>query len=1363
MSFVPQQSASSPGIFRTVCGYASRLSKTCIPALTALLLVPGSPASAKNAHTYFRTYTINEGLNSNSIYGIVQDSAGFIWLGTNNGLCRFDGKQFRQFRKNDGCAISNNNILHLAVDRNGRIWLSLDNGVDIYDPSTDEFSHFDAATDDGTQIRNRAIKIMEDSDGEIWISTVKEGLFRYNPETDHLTVYRHNPDDDTSIAQDYISTIYESGDGTIWLGTYDKGLCAFSKTDGTFARFRAEGGGFSRLSDNSVNAIVEDSFGNLWIGTVNHGIDCLDRRTGAVTNFDDRKSNNRLHHIHHLAEYAPGELFVCSHTGASVFGTAGGKLVPKDDDITFSNSHNRYINTSFRDREGNLWLGSLYNGAEFHPARNNFKYYSTSSSDNPDFGSEVLSICHYRGTQFWIGSSNNGIMLFDSCTGEIEPFSTAHDMRTPSFQANSMLSDNGRLWIAAYQHGVMAIDTATGRKTSYLSDPLSPRVFTLYRNTFGVIYAGTATGLYRYDSKSDLFELVHESSRICCIAEDHNGLLWVATSEQGIYTYDAKLNRTVSYRSDDDPASPCSNSVTTFAVDNAKRIWVGTDDGICRYDFERDRFVRYPELNLPDNNIKKIIPHGNLLWITTGNGLSSFDPETGTLKNYRHSDGLCSPLFMPNAGICTSSGHILLGTADGICMFTPRNMFSGMELPPVAITDLLINGVKMHPSTDASPLSKPIEKTSAISLSHKQRLVGLRFTAPSYLAPQSIRYRFRLDGAQKNETWHTLDDEHSTVYYNLDPGHYTFRVQAATDNRTWGGETTLAIRIRPPFLLSTAAWAIYFTIACLAIFLSTRQMQRRNRRKYAESIRLMESSREHEHYRAQVNLLTTLSHEIRTPLSLIIGPLEYIMKNHAAADKFGEYLRIIKNSTDRLQELIDQLLDFRQARDMNDKAAVRFAECDITGLLDTQAELFRFPASKKGIDIRVERPDGLTIVSDRETLTKVLGNLLSNAVKFARHGILLTARRQERGIVMEVSDDGSGIPEALRHKVFELFYQIEPQTDAGQKGLGVGLHLVHTLVHLLGGDVRIADGPHAEHERKRFTGATFSVFIPDPDPNMPVPARTAAIADRTPEPAAQEKLPEKPVVMVVEDNSNMLSFLTEILSGEYTVISAGSGEEALESLPGNEPDMIVSDIMMPGISGIELCRRLKNDIRTSHIPVVLLSAKTDTGTKVESLCCGAEAYLEKPFSPEHLRAQLENLICRRKTVCDKFGQTPISQIRIMTQSRLDAEFIESCRKVVVDNMNNVQLSVDFLAQEVALSRTAIFKKLRALTGMTPNDFMKAVRLDEASRMIVEGKYSITEIGFITGFSSSSYFAKCFVKQFGVLPSEYVQEMENRQK
>ncbi|MDE5636428.1 MAG: hybrid sensor histidine kinase/response regulator, partial [Alistipes sp.] len=816
---------------------------------------------------------------------------------------------------------------------------------------------------------------MEDSDGEIWISTVNEGLFRYTPETERLTVYRHDPADDTSIAQDYISAVYESSDGTIWLGTYDKGLCAFSKESGKFTLFRAEGGGISQLSDNSINAIVEDSFGNLWIGTVNHGIDCLDRHTGTVTNFDDSKSDKRLHHIHHLAEYAPGELFVCSHSGASVFGIADGELVPKTDNISFTASHNRSINTSFRDREGNLWLGSLYNGAEFHPVHNNFTYYSTSLSDNPDFGCQVQSICHYRGPLYWIGTSNNGIMLFDSSTGEISPFSTAHDIRTPSFQAHSLLSDNDRLWIAAYQHGVMAIDHRTGRKKSYLSEPLSPRVFTLYRNTFGVIYAGTATGLYRYDSKTDRFELVQNSSRICYITEDHNGLLWVATSEQGIYTYDAKLNRIVCYRSDDDPASLCSNSVMTFAVDNAKRMWIGTDEGLCRYDFIHDRFVRYPDLKLPDSNIKSIIPDGSLLWITTGNGLSSFEPETQTLKNYRYSDGLCNPMFMPNAGTCSSSGKILLGTADGICMFTPRRMFESTNLPPVVITDLLVHGGKMHPQTDGSPLSKPIENTDEISLSHKQRLIGLRFTAPNYLAPQSIRYRFRLDGARNNETWHTLDDEHSTVYYNLDPGHYVFRVQAATDNGTWGGETTLAIRIRPPFMLSTAASTIYAVILGLAIFIVVRQLQKRNRRKYAESIRLMESRREHEHYRAQVNLLTTLSHEIRTPLSLIIGPLEYIMSNHAAEDKFGEYLRIIKNSTDRLQELINQLLDFRQAKSSDQQTVTRFADCDITGLLDTQAELFRFPASKKGISIRVERPDGLTIVSDRETLTKVLGNL----------------------------------------------------------------------------------------------------------------------------------------------------------------------------------------------------------------------------------------------------------------------------------------------------------------------------------------------------------------------------------------------------
>ncbi len=1333
--------------------------------LTFLALHP-MLSDAHRAYSYSRTYSVQEGMASNQVYGIVQDDAGFIWFGTNNGLSRFDGTRFRNYRTGSGSSLSGDSILDLEIDDRGCIWLTLDNGVDIYDPDIDDFHHFDVRTADGVSVAGRTIKVMQDSEGEIWISTVEQGLFRYTPATGGLTLYRHDPDDEHSISQNYISVVYESSDGTIWLGTYDQGLCAFSKSTGRFTRYKAGPGG---LSDNSIDALTEDSNGNIWIGTVNSGVDCLDRRTGTFTNQNAWKQEGLLHRVHYLTEIAPGELLVCSNAGATVFKIVENRLCPKQkDNSSFSGGRNRNVYACLRDRDGNIWLGSYYDGVEFYPGHNRFVYYHTSQPERPELGREVYAVCPWRGHRYLLGTEGNGIMLFDAATGSMEPFRTLHEMSMHNCTIYSMLVEEERLWMAAYQCGVRMIDLKSGAERAWLTDedPSSPRVFNVFRSKSGRIYAGTARGLYGYNRAGDCFELLQESSRVCDIEEDPNtGLLWVATAEQGLYSYDVRTGTSRSYQfAENAPRSLSSNSVNALAVGDAKRLWVGTERGLCLYDAATDDFVRYEGLELPNNNIKHLIPDGERLWISTGNGLAVLNVATGNLRVYRHTDGLNSSMFNSNSGIRTPDGQMMLGTSDGLCLFSLREMVEAPAVAPVVITDLLVDGEPIHPGAANSPLEKSIVKTRRIRLSHKQSFIGLRFIAPGYLASENLRFRFRLDGNNDDESWHMINDGNTTVYYKLRPGKYLFRVQAAVGTGDWSiAETTLAIQITPPFHRSVWALILYCLLASAFLFFSVNYYRIRIRRRYRENLRQIENEREHELYRARINFLTSLAHEIRTPLTLIVGPLEYIMRHRKADDKENEYLRIIKNSTDRLLELINQLLDFRKAN-VEGNFTTHFDECDLSGLIDDQVEMFRFPAGKKGVEIRSVCPERLSMVSDREMLTKILGNLLNNAVRFARRHILITASRRGNGIVLEVADDGIGIPEIHRHRVFELFWQAKDNdSEAASEGLGVGLNLVQTLVELLGGTVGIVDGPSAECDRALYTGATFSVFIPDPDPKeigigKPDAAAEESAAETAPTPPLAS---ERPVLLVVEDNPDMLTFLSEFLGSEYTVRLAANGEQALGLLAENDVDLVVSDIMMPGINGIELCRRIKDDVNTSHIPVVLLSAKTDAGSKIEGLEYGADAYIEKPFSPEHLKAQIASLFRKRRLLHDAYSKMPVSQIRSMAQSRRDGEFLDACRKVVVANMSNSNLSVDFLAAEMGLSRTAIFKKLKALTGMTPNDFMKTIRLDEACRMLVEGKYSITEIGFVTGFSSSSYFAKCFVKQFGVLPSEYLQNADRK--
>ncbi|MCM1176883.1 MAG: response regulator [Bacteroides sp.] len=1288
-------------------------------------------------------YTVDDGLPSSQVYDIVQDRSGFIWFGTSNGLSRFDGHNFRNYRKNDGSGLSNNSVLHLHVDRTGRIWVTLDNGVDIYSPESDTFEHFDKKTADGLSISGRAIDILEDMDGDIWITTVNQGLFRYSAVTDSLIVYLNNPDDDGTISQNYISTVYESHDGTIWLGTYSSGLCAIDrKTDAVTRYTRDENG----LSGNSIDAIAEDSYGNLWIGTVNNGLDCLDRTTGQVRNMGNGEC---LYRIHRIEESALGKLIVCSDMGAMAFNIMDGKIEPcmQNEDGYVSTEVN-YVYAFLKDREGNLWFGSSDSGVEFHPSSTLFTCYETADSHDPKTGKIVTSICDYGEGRYWLGTRNNGIMLLDA--GK----ETIVQSFVPSYHVLSLVLDGDVLWAAVYDRGICSIDLCSGRIRSYMDGKNDARVFSLLKAGNSRIYAGAADGLYFYDVSTDSFSQLRESSRVTDIDEDRNGILWMSTSENGIYSYNPRNGECCEHvHSEDDMFSIVGNSVNTLSVDDSNVLWIGTNDGLCSYDGQR--FRSYPELGLPDDNISEVIPDGERIWVSTDNGLAEFHVDTGDVNVYRQQDGLLSQQFSKNAGIYSSTGQILLGSVNGVAAFWPDRMDSSVPLPPAVITELLINNIRIYPYLDDSPITRPIEKTGELVLSHRQSFIGLRFASPSYIMAGNIRYRFRLDRKRGEDSWHMLEG-HAPVYYNLRPGKYVFRVQAAAGNGGWGpDETVLHIKVKAPVMKSTGAYIVYGAMVLLMIACVVIAAFRRNRERYRMRMLQLEGCKEQELNEMKISFFTNVAHEIRTPLSLIVGPLEYIMQDKEVCDRYNEYFHVIEKNNKRLYELVNQLLDFNKSSFGGGSYVVHYDSCCLSRIIDQIVEMFSFSAEKKGVTIHREYPDNMSMVIDSEAITKIINNIVSNAVKFADSEVRISASLSESGLSVRVTDDGPGVPEESREKVFELFYQV----NGGHRseGIGIGLHLVRMLVSLLGGEIHVEERQGSDGNPCR--GAVFVLAIPYTEHILDSGTVPEGHVTAMAEEASDTCVASGKRILAVDDNADMIAFLQKILSSGYDVSVAYNGEEALEMLHKADFDMVVSDVMMPGMSGIELCRMIKNDIRTSHVPVVLLTAKIDNGSKIESLESGVDAYIEKPFSPKHLLAQISNLLKKNTETMKDFAKTPLVEVRQLTRNRLDKEFIEKCSALVIDNMGNADMSVDVLARELALSRTAVFRKLKAITGMTPNDFMKFVRLNEACRLLVEGKYSITEIGYITGFSSSSYFAKCFSKQFGMLPSDFVKNVE----
>ncbi len=1314
------------------------------------------------AYTERRNYTVEDGLLSNSIYGIVQDSLGFIWFGTDNGLCRFDGNEFMSYTYDEARpsgSISSNNIRRLMMDSRGRIWISLDNGVDIYDPFEGMFSHFSGMTEDGVKVTGQTIEIIEDRDGEIWIATVNQGLFRWNPDTEKLSVYRHDPTDASSIAQDYISILYESSDGTIWVGTYSEGLDAFSKNSGKFVHYRKSEGG---ISDNSIDAITEDSYGNIWIGTVSSGLDRLERATSTVTNFKDTDGGQYLQRIHYLEEIRPGELLVCSHSGARLYRISeDGIRSAAGSGSHFTMSDCGMVYSFLKDREGNFWFGSMYDGVEFRPVRNNFICYSM--PDDSAGRTSMSSICGLGNGRYLLGTWNNGIMLFNEDSGTISPYVRTCDIWTAVL---SMLVEDRTLWVATFRQGIKKVDLDSGEVRSYLSDPADPssRVFVLFRSANGRIWAGTSVGLYYYDRRRDCFVRQFPIQRVSAITEDRQGRLWIATTGNGLYAYDVRTGNLDAYLHDrENPRSLSHNSITSLAVDDADRLWIGTAGaGLCRYDAASDSFVSYSSRKF--RFIKQLFADGSRMWISTSAGISSFSPDDGAMKHYPYPKGVRDDRFNINSCIWSSDGKIVFVMSDGICFFSvPRDTGHDEVVYPPIIKRFSVNGIPMYPaavSGDDSPLTLPIERTEKITLRQSRNRIEFRFVSPNYLAPDNYCYRYMLDGFDRQ--WIETDNRNAYAHYsNLPAGRYRLRLQVCDDD-LWQDsvEAGLDVEIQPPVLLSKVAVAVYILVAILALatgaWLLKRQYDRRTQRKIA----MLRRKNEKEFYEQRVAFFTGIAHEIKTPLSLIAGPVEELMKSDHLTEDESRYLSLIRQNSQRLSSLVRQLLDFRKI----DTSSYRlhYDVCDFAGLVSSQIRLFLQSAYGKSVSVTEDIPsEGLTLVSDREALTKIVSNLLSNAMRFAEHEVQVRLLLRDGGALLEVQDDGPGIPPEEREKIFRPFYQA--RNNRTGTGIGIGLNLCRTLVDLLNGSIR-ADGRHDGR-----SGAVFTVFVPDSSDRL-------AAADRSPMEAGKpasgtddlndtssgksgvQKKPRPYTIMVVDDEEELLEFVAKVLDKDYSVIRATGGIQALELLKRSLPDVIVSDVMMADIDGMELCRRIRGNMETSHIPVILLTARTGETSRIEGFECGADAYIEKPFSPDYLRKQIASILYKRDEIRRHYDRSDTG-IRIRTHNRLDEEFIEKCREIVLAHISDPDLSVDFLVRELGMSRTATFKKLKSISGMTPNDFMKHVRLKEAMRLMVEGKYSITEIGYITGFSSSSYFAKCFAQEFKILPTEFVRRLE----
>lgn len=1289
---------------------------------------------------HFRHYNIENGVSSNNISTLFQDPKGYIWIGTENGLNRFDGNQFTLYQKNNPL-YSNfhaNSINTICETTDKELWLGTDNGVFIYNQVKDTFTPFVKQTSDKTSITSWITHIIQDKAGNIWIATHKQGIFLFNTQTDKLTQFEIPQNDNI------VTRILNDEQNNIWLsGPYQ--LCKLNKVNNTFETYAIE----EKTESIYSMALWEDSSNHIWIGTWDKGLWRLDPRTKQVEKYLTGEKGKGILHIHSILEYSPELLLIGSDDGLTIFNpvTHESFLYDNYGDSEKSLS-DKFIYPILKDREGGVWIGTYYNGISYLPPYcGQFNGYSE-SSDIPYFNSRIISrFCEGENGNIWIASDDSGLSCFNPSTMQFLDFNGREKLNKHNLHALCMVDKD--LWIGTYGNGIQILNIQTGVIKNYsISNGLDENsIYSIFKDSQGQIWTGSMNGICQYDAQKQRFNPIkYLEALVIEIAEDAKGNLWIATQGKGLFRYSPQKNK--EWKKYGLEKGFNSLTVNHLCINKDNEIWAATSEGLYLYNPLKDIFT-YQPLRLPNECITAILEGEDCLWLTTAKGLVKYTPTTQETQIFTKSDGLQSEAFIMASALKTRNGEFYIGSINGFNTFYPHQLKLNTQKPNVVLTSLEIFNQKIDTQKDGT-LPEAIDHLKEIHLSYKDNVITLNYAALSYCTPQKNQYAYMLEGFDKG--WNYVGSQHSTTYTNLPAGTYTFRVKASNNDNIWNEEgTSIRIIVHPPFYLSLPFKIGYVLLFLLTLGLLLRYVIRRSEKKHAKAIDELNSKKEIEIHEAKINFFTMIAHEIRTPVSLIIGPLEKIMQSTHIPINERQELEIIDRNSQRLLYLVNQLLDFRKVEQK--EIRMKFSSQSIKELMQAVCERFSPTLQQNGVSFSVTYPDEHFHADvDKEALTKVLSNLLTNANKYTQSRIEVRFQEhpEKQTFSIEVQDNGKGMNEEELTKIFKPFYQ----ASENKPGTGIGLSIVKGIVEAHHGQVNVTSQPGH--------GSSFMITLPQKQENLSAEeeenqAGNPLPEDIIPEQNATAAMSQKvlPIMLIVDDNEDMLNFLSSHFQTSYTIVTAVDGVDALNKLKEQEVALIISDWMMPNMNGIDLCKAVRNNQLTSHIPFILLTAKTDTEAKITSMNCGADAYIEKPFSLQYLEACIKNLLELRLQLRQKFSQMPTVSINSIAANQNDKVFLEKMNHLIEENLNNEELSVDFLAEKLCISRSGLFVKIKGLANTTPNEMIQIIRLKKAASLLLENQYRINEVSYMVGFNNPSYFSKCFQKQFGMKPGEYI--------
>lgn len=1306
--------------------------------------------AVEHTNFHFKKIQVDEGLSENTVYCILQDSKGYMWFGTKDGLNRFDGTNFRIFRHDaaNPASLGNNFIRSILEGNNGIYYIGTDAGLYMMDTADETFTLIRKETTDGTRLSCAVNALYADKDGTIWIGSMSQGVFTYNPSTGELRkveLMHYN------LGSNAVWSIYADRSGTIWLGTrfgllrYNRQTNLMEAVDGLFSQ--------AERSDHEILCMFEDIKGNLWMGTWAGGIRFYNKQSFNSTSFLDLNSKDYyVTHIRAIFQYDAHRLLIGSDDGLYLFNIETHQTTRVDVPQSHYSLSDQNVYSIASDREGGIWIGTYFGGINYlNASLLPIETYYPDVKPGMLFGRAVSQFCEDPDGNMWIATEDGGVNFLDIRTRRItQPIQTSYH------NTHALLLDGDELWIGTFSRGIDIYNTRTGKLINYRTntrDEFSLNddcVFSLYKTRNGDIYAGTPAGLNRYDREKKRFIRIPQAHGfVYDIKEDEIGNLWIANYGAGVIKMDAHTHTWKRYDDHIEHTNPIRGSkLTSVYIDNQKRlIFTSEGRGIFIYDYLTDSFRNISETDgLPNNVVYGALDDafGNL-WISCNKGIVCFDidnPAGHTL--YDKEDGLQSNQFNYKSSYKDRNGKFYFGGINGFNCFYPQELtqLHNNHIPPVEIAHIRLLGND----------NENLEHEVRTRLNQKQRIVlpynksslSISYISLSFRSQNKNQYAYMLEGADKD--WTMAGNNKAVTYVDLAPGTYVFRVKASNNSNVWNEEgARVEIEILPPFWLSLPARLIYAALMVGLCYLLFTYYKRKYKKKQAQQLEAYKDEQEKLAIKSRIDFFTNIAHEIRTPVSLIKAPLEEILISGDGNRSTRQNLGIIEKNCNRLSILINQLLDFRKMDSMN--YTVTPENINLKEYIGELYERFRKTAQSKKIDFVLRTPDEriMPVVSDPDALTKVVGNLLTNAIKFTTDRIVLTLERvDDCTYAISVEDNGRGIPGEHKKRIFDPFYQIKAEGN----GTGIGLSLVKNLARLLQGKVEVTDGAAGGSVfRFTFTNLSTPATKPDAIREIPIPANKPDDTGKASE--------RRNTILVVDDNPDITTFISTCLQNEYQADTALNATDAWALLEKESYDLIISDIMMPDVDGISFTKRIKADLNYSHIPIILLSAKTDNAIKVEGLSSGAEVFMEKPFSTSFLKAQIGSLLENRRSILEAFNRSPLASYATLVTNKGDEVFLNKLNDEIEKHLSDESFSVESLTDVLGLSRSNLQRKLKGISGTTPGEYLRNYRLKKACKLLVETDMRINEVAFKVGFSSASYFTKVFLKTYNMTPKEFV--------